>query len=118
MRRDWFDIRLPSGTGEYSGFRDSIELCVSEGFFDRLCGIFRCRGAPLLLKQCSAVHSFGLAKPIFIVFLDSDLVVLCSPRLLRPWSIARFRGAAHVLELDVFSEFAPGDRLKLRNSDI
>lgn len=114
MRRHRFDVYPFSSLAGGSRFREPIELWVSEGFFDRLCGIFRCHGEPVLLRRCNAVHSVGLAESIFVVFLDSDWVVLNHPRVLRPWSIARLSSAAHVLESYRFPELAPGDRLHLR----
>jgi hypothetical protein len=114
MRRHWFDVYPFSSLAGDSRFREPLELWVSEGFFDRLCGIFRSHGAAVLLRRCHAVHSAGLAKPIFVVFLDSDWVVLNRPRVLRPWSIARLSSAAHVLESYRFPELAPGDRLHVR----
>ena len=114
MRRHWFDICALGSLAEDGRFRDSIELWVSEGFFDRFCGIFKCHGDPVLLRQCNAVHSMGLAKPIFVVFLDSDLMVLSRPRVLRPWSVACLSAATHVLESYGFPELAPGERLNLR----
>jgi hypothetical protein len=114
MRRHWFDVHPFSRLEGDSRFREPIELWVSEGFFDRLCGIFRCHGAPVLLRRCNAVHGAGLAESIFVVFLDSDWVVLNRPRVLRPWSIAWLSSAAHVLESYRFPELAPGDRLHLR----
>ncbi len=93
-------------------------LWISEGFLDRLVGIFKCDGDFLLLRRCSAVHGFGLAKPIHLVFLDGEFTVLDAPRILRPWLIVRFSHAAHVLESYRPLAVAPGDRLVMCESDI
>ena len=114
MRRHRFDVYPFSSWAGGSRFREPIELWVSEGFFDRLFGIFGCHSEPILLRRCNAVHGVGLVKSIFVVFLDSDWVVLNRPRVLRPWSIARLSSAAHVLESYRFLELVPGDRLQLR----
>jgi len=95
-----------------------MELWISGGFLDRLFGIFKFEGDFLLLQHCSAVHGFGLAKPIHLVFLDSEFTVLNAPRILRPWSIVRLSHAAHVLESYRPLAVLPGDRLVTCELDV
>ena len=65
----------------------------------------------LLLPRCRSVHTFGMAFPIAVAFLDADwrvLEVRRTPpgRLLHP----RLR-ARHVLECPADTDLRPGDTL-------
>ncbi len=95
------------------GRRWSVE--VPQGRRERMRGL-RDRGwlAPdhaLLLPRCRSVHTFGMAFPIAVVFLDRDLKIVgvrrTSPaRLVLPRARAR-----HVLECPVDTDLRPGDTL-------
>ncbi len=53
----------------------------------------------MLLKPASAIHTCFMRFAIDAVFLDADLRVLEIARCLKPWRLARARGARAVLEL-------------------
>lgn len=58
-------------------------------------------GHGLLLEPCSVVHTFGMRRPIDVVFVDRDWRVLDVRPGLGAWRIARCRRATRVLELAV-----------------
>jgi len=68
----------------------------------RLLGLAGLRDVPypsaLLILGCSSVHTFGMRFRIDVVFLDEHREVIGERRDLRPWRIARKRGAKAVLE--------------------
>jgi hypothetical protein len=64
----------------------------------------RWRPAPghgLLFERCRAVHTFGMRRPIDVVFVDRDGRVLELRRGLGGGRIAACRAAAMVIELQV-----------------
>jgi len=66
----------------------------------------------LLLRRCRVVHTFGMAAPIAVVFLDGSLEVV-GVQVARPRRLIRpRRGARHVLECDARSELRIGDRFR------
>jgi uncharacterized membrane protein (UPF0127 family) len=70
---------------------------------------------PLLLVPARSVHTFGMRRPIDVVFLDAELRVLRVVRGLRPGRVAGARGAVAALELVAgAATLEPGDRLALR----
>lgn len=70
---------------------------------------------PLLLAPARSVHTFGMRRPIDVVFLDADLRVVKVVAHLRPWRTAGARGAIAVLELPAGTATTrPGERLALR----
>jgi len=68
----------------------------------RLLGLMGLRGLPpgcaLLLPGCDSVHTAWMRMTIDVLFLDAGGGVLAVRRGLRPWRVARCRGAAAVLE--------------------
>jgi hypothetical protein len=71
--------------------------------------------APLLIVPARSVHTCGMRRPIDVVFLDADLVVVKVVRGLRPWRAAGARGAVAALELVAGAAACrPGDRFELR----
>lgn len=57
-------------------------------------------GEGILLAPCNAVHTFGMAYPLDIVFLDSQGRVLETVESLSPWrKTRRVGGARYVLEV-------------------
>jgi hypothetical protein len=57
-------------------------------------------GEGILLTPCSAVHTFGMAYALDILFLDARGRVLEVVGNLKPWrKTRRVRGARHVLEV-------------------
>jgi uncharacterized membrane protein (UPF0127 family) len=83
----------------------------------RLRGLLGRRPGPtaLLLAPCRSVHTFGLRRPIDVVFLDADLTVVRVVQRLRPNRVASARGAVAALELmPGAATLRPGERLVLR----
>ena len=74
-------------------------------------------GEGLLLLPAPAVHTLFMRFPIDAVFLERDLTVLRVAADLRPWRMARCKGARAVLELPAGDAgrrgIARGDRLEL-----
>jgi uncharacterized membrane protein (UPF0127 family) len=74
----------------------------------------------LLLTPGRSIHTWLMQFPIDVVFLESDLTVLGMREAVKPWRIARWRGARSVLELPAGScerlSLRPGDRLTLTES--
>ena len=69
---------------------------------------------PLLIAPARSVHTVGMRRPIDVVFLDADLVVVKVVRGLAPWRVAGARRAVAALLLVAGSAtLAPGDRLEL-----
>ena len=66
----------------------------------------------MLLSRCRVIHTFGMAVPIAVVFLDGSLEVV-GVQVARPRRLIRARrGARHVLECDARSELRIGDRFR------
>ena len=57
------------------------------------------RGEGLLLRPASSIHTFFMRFPIDAVFVGRDGTVLGVEHELKPWRMARRRGAKWVLEL-------------------
>lgn len=76
-------------------------------------------GAGLLLRPAPAVHTWFMRFAIDAVFLDRQLVVLQVAHEMRPWRMARCKGARAVLELPGgdarLHGITPGDRLEARD---
>ena len=69
---------------------------------------------PLLIIPARSIHTFGLRRPIDVVFLDADLRVVKVVPGLRPNRLAGARHAVAVLELVAgAATLRPGDRLAL-----
>jgi uncharacterized protein len=56
-------------------------------------------GEGLLLPGTSSVHTHFMRFPIDVVFLDSERRIVSIVEALRPWRLARSKGADSVLEL-------------------
>jgi uncharacterized membrane protein (UPF0127 family) len=53
----------------------------------------------LLLPRTSSVHTHFMRFPIDVVFLDGERRIVSIAAALRPWRLARAKGATAVLEL-------------------
>ena len=71
---------------------------------------------PLLIIPARSVHTFGMRRPIDVVFLDADLRVVKVVHGLRPCRVAAARRAVAALELvaGAAASFSEGERLELR----
>ncbi len=76
------------------------------------------RGEGLLLRPASSIHMLFMRFPIDAVWIDRDLTVLGVSEHVRPWKIAKWRGAKGVIELAAGEAsrrgLRTGDRLALR----
>ncbi len=76
-------------------------------------------GEGLIIKPCSAIHTFGMRFPIDVVFFDGEGRVISAIRGMKPCRMSMWRpGAKGVLELPVGAlEASParaGDMLEFR----
>jgi len=70
-------------------------------------------GRAILLERCTSIHTFGVAFPITVAWLDRSLRVT-DVRILPPRRLTlprRRRG--HVLELGAGADIRVGDRLRI-----
>jgi uncharacterized protein len=74
-------------------------------------------GEGLLLKPAPAIHTCFMRFPIDAVFLDGELRVVGVSEAVRPWRLARAKGARSVIELAAGESrrlgLSVGDRLSL-----
>ena len=79
-----------------------VELIVAKGFLQRLKGLLFTESLSeyhgLYIKPCSMVHSFGMAYPLDLVFLNDESKVVKLDNL-QTRSIQCCRGATAVIEL-------------------
>jgi uncharacterized membrane protein (UPF0127 family) len=94
--------------------------CVeADSFWLRFRGLMLRRSLPrdegMLFRGTGEIHMFFMRFPIDAVFCDKELRVLRVARGLRPWRLARARGARMVIELadGVAAGIEPGHLLKL-----
>ena len=75
------------------------------------------RGEGILLTPAPSIHTCFMRFPIDAVFVDRELEVVAVSERIRPWRLARARGAHSVIELPAGEcsrlRIAPGDRLRL-----
>lgn len=68
-------------------------------------------GEGLLLVPCNGIHTWGMAFPLDVLFLDPRGRVLASARQVRPWKqLLRVHAARYVLEVPVGTIEATGTR--------
>jgi len=85
---------------------------VANGFLSRLMGVWGARSAPsVLLMNCRCVHSFGLRRPLVLIFLDREFRVVSIQDHFRPWRVAWDWRACHVLETWDSTTLAVGELL-------
>jgi len=84
------------------GAGGGLTVHVAHSRRSRLLGLALLRDLPadraLLIPRCGSVHTFGMRFALDVVFLDADGRPLREVRGLRPFRVARCRGAAAVLE--------------------
>lgn len=86
------------------GGEDWLRFRMMCGFADRAMGLLHDRasllddGGVALLTPCSSIHTFGMAYPIDVAFIDSSGRVTRSIRSLPPRRLVTCRGSAAVLE--------------------
>lgn len=90
-------------------------------FFERLRGWLGKRsareGEGLWFRRCASVHTFGMALPLDLVFLDRELKVVKLCCAVPPWRVAAAPGADSVLELPEGTVLklavSPGDQMQI-----
>ncbi len=66
----------------------------------------------MLFRRCRSVQTFGMQRPISVVFLDREMRIL-EVRRCRPGRLVMTRRRArHVLEANVRSDLRIGDRFR------
>jgi uncharacterized protein len=102
--------------------RQICRLCsIADSPLSRMKGLLGRSGMDedegLLLRPAGSIHTWFMRFPIDAVFLDRDLVVVDTRTELKPWRLARARGARAVLELPAGTcerrAIRPGDRIAL-----
>ena len=73
-----------------------------------------CPREAMLFRRCRSVHTFGMAEPISIAFLDGDLRVVRVRRGRPRRVLFGIAGARHVLECDSGAAVRVGDRFSSR----
>lgn len=105
-------MRIERLDGPGGGWR----VLVPETRRERMRGL---RGHPppgpreaMLIRRCRSVHTFGMARPISVAFMDANLRIVwvrrCPPRRL----LMATRGARHVLECGASAAIRVGDRFR------
>lgn len=97
----------------------TLRLLVCESGLERLTGLLNRPeldpGVALLIDPCWAVHTFGMRRPIDVVFCDSAWRIVHVVEALRPRRVACRRDAIRVLELRAASArllgLVPGAKL-------
>lgn len=74
---------------------------VARSFFDRAIGLIRYRKPPLFVmvfENCKMIHTFGMAYPIHVVFLDKRFRVV-RKMYMNPYRVSPYvRGAQYCIE--------------------
>ena len=89
-------------------------------FIERMRGLLGTRqlepGHGLLISPCSSIHTFAMAYPIDVLFLDSKLNIVKVIASLKPWRMAASTTASLVLELAEYSiesmQLKPGQQME------
>jgi len=90
----FFDLTVESVLGH--------EALVADGLRPRLLGLAyldRREAAPLLIRPCRSVHTFGMRFALDLYFLDEEGTVVAFRRGVRPGRIAFCAKASAVLEV-------------------
>jgi uncharacterized membrane protein (UPF0127 family) len=88
------------------------------GHLERLRGLLLtdCDAEPVALLGCSSIHTFGMAYPIDLVFVDDDGAVLKACLAVPPGRVVSSHRARHVIERPASSRPWPhvGERMRIR----
>ena len=94
---------------------------VADGWLTRLRGLMGRRrlaaGEGMVIYPCSSIHTFFMAFPIDVAFVDREHRVVKAVPAVRPWRVGPVaRGARYVVELPagtlLASRTSPGDELE------
>ncbi|MBQ3328472.1 MAG: DUF192 domain-containing protein [Eggerthellaceae bacterium] len=98
----------------------TMGLRLLSGWWERLRGLLGTgRDAPaVLIDRCASVHTFGMAYPLDLLFLDPSCRVLRSYRAVPANRVVSARGARAVVERPACSGPWPqaGDRIDVKIS--
>lgn len=99
----------------------AVPCLYARSFWARLKGLLdsgrdRLGGGVICLDPCTSIHTFGMAYPIDVAFLDECGIVVASRRRLAPCRVLRSPQAACVLERpsDGSPWLAVGETVRLR----
>lgn len=81
-----------------------VDPCVrTTNVFDRMRGLLLRPspkpGSGLLIDRCASVHTFAMAYPIDVVYLDDNYRVVRRIDRMKPWRMSGCRAARMTLEL-------------------
>jgi len=87
------------------GTRVIPHLCYATTFWQRLTGLLGTQSLPqghgLLIKPCSSVHTFGMAYPIDVLFVDREHRIIKVVVGLSAGRVALAKGSDYVVELPI-----------------
>lgn len=99
--------------------RDQFVCAVALTFIERLIGFCLATTVQaIFFPRCRMLHSFGLRKPLQVLFLDGDGVVLMVVDRFKPWSRLTHRDALHAIELISPVSVVMGDRIVFEKIDV
>ena len=99
--------------------RDQFVCAVALTFIERLIGFYLTTTVrAIFFPRCRMLHSFGLRKPLQVLFLDGNGVVLMVVDRFNPWSRLTHRGALHAIELISPVSVVMGDRIVFEKIDV
>lgn len=103
--------------GQSRGVHDmDVRLLASWG--ERLRGLLGSddQARPVMLVGCRSIHTFGMAYPIDLVFVDDDGAVIKACLAVPPGRVVSSRRAKHVIERPASSRPWPhvGERVRIR----
>lgn len=93
-------------------------LAIASRWADRIAGLLVSRpdGCVLLLAPCKSVHTFGMASPLDLAFVDREGRVVKTVRAVPPGRVVRCRGSCGVLERQSLPQemwYRVGEELKI-----
>jgi hypothetical protein len=85
------------------GTRVAVHLCLADTFWRRLKGLLGTNSLPmghgLMIKPCNSVHTFGMAYPIDVLFVDRDDRIIKIVAGMLAGRVAMAGGSHYVVEL-------------------
>ncbi len=88
---------------ETSGQTIAKHVEIALGTFDRMRGLIGRREFPLgnglFIPRCRCIHTFFMAFPIDILFVNAENEIVKKAEMVEPWRFAGAARARHVIEL-------------------
>lgn len=95
-----------------------MDVCLLASWGERLRGLLGSddQARPVMLVGCRSIHTFGMAYPIDLVFVDDDGAVLKACLAVPPGRVVSSHRARHVIERPASSRPWPhvGERMRIR----